>query len=152
MIASKQRRRGATVFGMFVGVSGAEERPRRLAGRKAADWRRIGDGQSGLDRLVVAPCPRRPRPHRTARPIPVGTSWHAARAGPDTFDKRRRNGKQRAAGDLEGPLFWSPDTLPALSCRRYTHHATVARCSDYRCSTRASTSITFIPSGSFEDL
>ena len=45
-------------------------------------------------------------------PVPVGTRWHAARAGPDTFDKRRRNGKQRAAGDLEGPLFWSRDTLP----------------------------------------
>lgn len=57
-------------------------------------------------------------------PVPVGTRWHAARAGPDTFDKRRRNGKQRAAGDLEGPLFWSRDTLPrTLSCRRYTQRA-----------------------------
>lgn len=90
-------------------------------------------------------------PPLNSRPVPVGTRWHAARAGPDTFDKRRRNGKQRAAGDLEGPLFWSRDTLPTLSCRRYTHHATVARYSDYRCSTRIHLD-RFIPGGSLENL
>lgn len=107
-----------------------------MVDEETVDWMKIEDGQGVVGRLVVAPHPWRPHPPRTWWPVPVGTRWHAARAGPDTFDKRRRNGKQRAAGDLEGPLFWSRVTLPTLSCRRYTHHAAVARYSDYRCSPR----------------
>lgn len=125
-----------------MGVGSREGRPSRLVNRVDVDWLKIKDGQGELSGLVGARCPWSPHPPRTSRPIPVGTRWHATRTGPDTFDKRRRNGKQRAAGDLEGPLFWSRDTLPALSCRRYTHHATVARCSDYRCPTRNHLDIT----------
>lgn len=58
-------------------------------------------GQAGRCAVSVAATPTT----RISRPVPVGTRRHAARAGPDTFDKRRRNGKQRGARDLEGPLL-----------------------------------------------
>ena len=58
-------------------------------------------GQAGRCAVSVVATPTT----RISRPVPVGTRRHAARAGPDTFDKRRRNGKQRAARDLEGPLL-----------------------------------------------
>ncbi|KAG7190476.1 hypothetical protein KM043_006579 [Ampulex compressa] len=95
-----------------MGVVAHETADFPLVGRPAVDWSRAEDGQGEADGPGVAPCDRQPHPPSGSRPNPVGTRWHAARAGPDTFDKRRRNGKQRAAGDLEKDLSsWPRDTL-----------------------------------------
>lgn len=113
------------------------------------DWRKIEDGQGEVGGLVVAPCPWRPHPPRIPRPVPVGTRWHAARAGPDTFDKRRRNGKQRAARDLERTSLLVVTRHPTDTFVS-TIYATTTRCySDYA---RISHTSIIIPSGSFHDL
>ena len=62
------------------------------------------------------------------RPRPLSrfpTPWdsvHAVLAGRDTFDKRRRNGKQRAAGDFAGPsLLATRNHSKPLSRPRRSH-------------------------------
>lgn len=127
-----------------MGVGDVEAGSWRLAEREAVDWRKIEDGQGKVGGLVVAPCPWRPHPPRIPRPVPVGTRWHAARAGPDTFDKRRRNGKQRAARDLERTSLLVVTRHPTDTFVSTIYAATQI--------TRVSHTSIIIPSGSFHDL
>ncbi|KAK1127153.1 hypothetical protein K0M31_003701 [Melipona bicolor] len=98
-----------------MGVGIVEGRRWRLVDDETVDWMKMENGQGKVVRLGRCAESAAATPtERPLWPVPVGTRWHAARAGPDTFDKRRRNGKQRAAGDLEGPLSSGHGTYPAI--------------------------------------